>query len=38
MLAICEDDFCLNRGECFLPSIECICPPEWEGSQCDTGW
>ncbi len=37
MLAICEDDFCLNGGECFLPNIECICPPEWEGSQCDTG-
>ncbi len=28
MLAICEDDFCLNGGECYLPNIECICPPD----------
>ncbi len=37
MLAICEDGFCLNGGTCFLPNIECKCPPERGGSQCDTG-
>ena len=37
-IADCFDDPCLNGGECeeTLTGVECICPPEFTGTHCES--
>ena len=36
-LAICDEEFCQNDGNCSTPNIDCDCTDEWEGDRCQTG-
>jgi hypothetical protein len=36
-IALCEEGFCLNGGECLFPFTNCTCPHGWEGDQCEIG-
>jgi len=35
--AICEDDFCLNGGNCSYPNSRCSCTADWAGHRCEMG-
>ena len=36
-IAICNETFCMNGGNCSYPNTNCTCMEGWEGNRCEMG-
>ena len=36
-IAICNETFCMNGGNCSHPNTNCTCMEGWEGNRCEMG-